>query len=388
VENSKNPLSADFTLGFLGAGQLARMSALQAFRYGIQVGVFSDRPENEPVQFMTPHAEVGSYKSAEDLTAFAQTCDVLTLENEFIDSEILAQAQENSGTPIYPSPECFARIENKLIEKQTFENADIAVTPYKLIKDEEDLRSFGKKHSWPYMLKSSKGGYDGYGNETVNNLDEAIVAFENLGGHSDRDIIGEAFVDFSHELAVQVARNETGHVVYPCCETVQKDHICVALKTPAPVDKDIRKKAQSIAVQAMEAIDAKGIMAFEFFLTTKGKLLLNESAPRPHNSGHYSIEGCYTSQFENHVRAVMGLPLGSAALRKPAVAMINLLGNHERNAQVDHAMDSLKVSDGHLHIYGKLDSRPGRKMGHYTLLGDDLNTTYKRAQRLTEEIVI
>ncbi|HLR26311.1 MAG TPA: ATP-grasp domain-containing protein, partial [Fodinibius sp.] len=229
---------------------------------------------------------------------------------------------------------------------------------------------------------------DGYGNETVRNLDEAIIAFENLGGHSDRDIIGEAFVDFSHELAVQVARNETGHEVYPCCETVQEDHICVALKTPAPVDEAIRREAQAIAVSATEAIDGKGIFAFEFFLTKDGRLLLNESAPRPHNSGHYTIEGCYTSQFENHVRAVLGLPLGSAKLRKPAVAMINLLGTHERDARIDHAVEAMKASDGHLHIYGKLDSRPGRKMGHYTLLGEEMETTYKKAQELTEEIII
>src|SRR5699024_428820 len=143
-------------------------------------------------------------------------------------------------------------------------------------------------------------------------------------------IIGEAFVDFSHELAVQVARNETGHEVYPCCETVQEDHICVALKTPAPVGETIRREAQAIAVSATEALDGKGIFAFEFFLTVGGRLLLSGAAPRPHNSGHYTMEGSYTSRLENHVRAVLGRPLGSAKLREPAVAMINLLGTHER----------------------------------------------------------
>ncbi len=383
-----NPLSANFKLGFLGAGQLARMSGLQAFRYGIQVGVFSDRDENEPVQFMTPHSHTGSFESAEDLTAFAKTCDVLTLENEFISSKILKSAQENSRTPIYPSPDSFALIENKLIEKQTFENAGIPVTPYSLIEDEEALETFGEKHGWPYLLKSSKGGYDGYGNETVSDIDEAVIAYENLGGNSGRDIIAEAFVDFTHELAVQVARNETGHVVYPCCETVQENHICVAVKSPAPVGESIQQKAQKLAVKATEAINGKGIFAYEFFLKSNGELLLNESAPRPHNSGHYTIEGCVTSQFENHVRAVMGLPLGSTKLRAPAVAMINLLGTDERDAQVDHARDALTTSDGHLHVYGKLDSRPGRKMAHYTLLDDDMEETYRKAQTVTEDIKI
>ncbi|MDZ7714682.1 MAG: 5-(carboxyamino)imidazole ribonucleotide synthase [Balneolaceae bacterium] len=388
MSNSKNPLSANFKLGFLGAGQLARMSSLQAFRYGIQMGVFSDREENEPVQFMTPFSQTGSFDSVEDMTAFAKTCDVLTLENEFISSAILKKVQEQSGTPIYPSPDSFALIENKLIEKQTFKNAGIPVTPYTLIKNEDHLKEFGDKHGWPYLLKSSKGGYDGYGNETVQNVNEAIVAFENLGGNSDRDIIAEAFADFTHELAVQVARNETGHVVYPCCETVQENHICVALKSPAPVPEEIQQEAQKLALKATEAIDGKGIFAFEFFLLKDGSLLLNESAPRPHNSGHYTIEGCATSQFENHVRAVMGLPLGSPELRSSSVAMINLLGTDKRNAQVDEAMDALAQSDGHLHMYGKLDSRPGRKMGHYTLLGDNMEETFEKAQELTKDIKI
>ncbi|WP_138429515.1 5-(carboxyamino)imidazole ribonucleotide synthase [Fodinibius saliphilus] len=385
---NKNPLSATFRLGFLGAGQLARMSGLQAFRYGIQIGVFSDREENEPVQFMTPYSQTGSFDSLEDLTSFAESCDVLTLENEFISSNILKQAQKDSGTPIFPAPDSFALIENKLIEKQTFEDAGIPVTPYALIKDEDHLENFGDEHGWPYLLKSSKGGYDGYGNETVRDISEAIMAFENLGGNSDRDIIAEAFVDFTHELAVQVARNETGHVVYPCCETVQENHICVAVKSPAPVDASVQKKAQELAVQATEAIHGKGIFAYEFFLKPNGDLLLNESAPRPHNSGHYTIEGCVTSQFENHVRAVMGLPLGSTELRTPAVAMINLLGTDRRDAKVENALKALATSDGHLHLYGKLDSKVGRKMSHYTLLGDEMEQTYTKAKQVTDGIRI
>jgi 5-(carboxyamino)imidazole ribonucleotide synthase len=337
---------------------------------------------------MTPHAQTGSFESVADLTEFAGTCDVLTLENEFISSKILQQAQDESGTPIYPSPKSFGLIENKLIEKQTFEKAGIPVTPYALVASETDLADFGDKYGWPYLLKSSKGGYDGYGNETVSDLEEAKTAFGELGGNKGHDIIAEAFVDFTHELAVQVARNETGHVVYPCCETVQENHICVAVKSPAPVSDEIQQKAQNLAVKATEAIDGKGIFAFEFFLTTEGDILLNESAPRPHNSGHYTIEGCVTSQFENHVRAVLGLPLGSSELRKPAVAMINLLGTEKRDAQVEFATGSLQTPDGHLHIYGKLDSKPGRKMAHFTLLGDDMEETYQKAWEVTSKIRI
>ncbi len=386
ILSMKNPLSSDFVIGFLGAGQLARMSALQAFRFGMQIAVFSDRPEDEPVQFMTPHSYSGSFGDVSLMVEFANKCDVITLENEFIDSEILSKLETVSGTPIYPSPKSFSLIENKLIEKQTFERAGIPVTPYKLIQHDEDLSEFGNMYGWPYLLKSSKGGYDGYGNKTVSSADEALEAFRNLGGKSGHDIIAEAFVDFTHELAVQVARNETGHVVYPCCETVQKNHICVAVKTPAPVSEPVQKRAQELALKATEAIDGKGIFAFEFFLTKEGEVLLNESAPRPHNSGHYSIEGCVTSQFENHVRAVCGLPLGNPSLIQPAAVMINLLGTHNRNAVIEHAEDA--AAAGHLHSYGKLQSKTGRKMAHFTLLGEDLENVYSWAMELTKQIEI
>lgn len=354
----------------------------------MQVAVFSDRKENEPVQFMTPFSWSGSFDDVESMIEFARKCDVITLENEFIDSEILAELQKRSGTPIYPSPKSFSLIENKLIEKETFEKAGIPVTPYALIHKPDDLITFGDNHGWPYLLKSSKGGYDGYGNETVRNAGEAESAFKKLGGDKGREILAEAFVDFTHELAVQVARNETGHVVYPCCETVQENHINVAVKAPAEIDETIQNRARQLAVVAAEAINGKGIFAFEFFLTKKGDILLNESAPRPHNSGHYTIEGTITSQFENHVRAVCGLPLGDASLVKPSVVMINLLGSHEREAVIENAEGAVAEPNGHLHSYGKLQSKPGRKMAHYTLLGEDMKTVFARAKQLTDSIRI
>lgn len=385
---NRTSLPSSTKIGFLGAGQLARMSALQAFRFGIQIAVFSDRTENEPVQFMTPYTTSGSFTSVDEMVAFAKQCNVITLENEFISSEILKEVQEKSGTPIYPSPHSFSLIENKLIEKQTFENAGIPVTPYQLVNSADDLKAFGEQYGWPFLLKSSKGGYDGYGNKTVRTIEEAEQAFSVLGGNKDHDILAEAFVDFTNELAVQVARNETGFVVYPCCETVQENHICVAVLSPAPVQETYQKKAQELALKAMEAIDAKGIFAFEFFLTSTGEVLLNESAPRPHNSGHYTIEGCVTSQFENHIRAVLGLPLGSSAMNKPAAAMINLLGTHNRPANADHIINQLSEENGHLHVYGKVHSKIGRKMAHFTLLGDQLEETYQRAQELCEHFEI
>ena len=381
-------LHADTIIGFLGAGQLARMSALQAYRFGFGVASFSNREELESLEQVTPLHTKGSFDSADDMTSFAEQCDIITLENEFIGSGYLGQIVSRSGTPIYPTPETFTKIENKLVEKQTFEAAGLPVAPYALITNKDQLKAFGEKHGWPFVLKSSKGGYDGYGNEMANDYADAQQKFNKLGGSKGNDIVAEAKIDFVKELAVQVARNNTGSVVYPCCETVQEHHICTAVLAPAPVEPAIHEKAQEMALAATEAIDGTGIFAFEFFLRYDGSLILNESAPRPHNSGHYTIEGCVTSQFENHIRAICGLPLGSTSIQKPAIAMINLLGTHNRPASVEAVTDALDTVDGNLHIYGKKNSRLGRKMGHYTLLGTDIDAVHKKAKKVTNDITI
>ena len=381
-------LRSEFRLGFLGGGQLARMSAVEAFRYGMQIAVFATSKDPEPVELMTPHVTQASFEDVNAMTRFAESCDVITLENEFIDSDILEEVARISGTPMYPSPETFKLIENKFIEKETFRKAGIPVCPYKLVHSREELEGFGDEYGWPYLLKSSKGGYDGYGNETVNNADEAEKAFTKLGGEKGHDILAEAFVPFRKELAVQVARNQTGVKAYPCCETIQENHICTAVLSPAEIAPELQEKAKEMAIAATEAINGVGLFAYEFFLTEDDQILLNESAPRPHNSGHYTIEGTVTSQFENHVRAVTGLPLGDTSLIRPAAVMINLLGTHDRIAQVGNAKEAIETADAHLHIYGKLKSHPGRKMGHLTLLGDDLAKTYAEAKRITENIQI
>jgi 5-(carboxyamino)imidazole ribonucleotide synthase len=364
-------IKADFTIGFLGGGQLARMSAVEAFHLGMRVAVFSTG-KDDPVNYMTPHSIVGSFDDVDAMIEFAKKCDVITLENEFIDSEILQRVKDESGTPMFPSPDTFKLIENKFIEKETFDDAGIPVAPYALLETLEDAKDFGDEHGWPFILKSSKGGYDGYGNETAHNEEDLKSAWTQLGGDNGHELIAEKMIPFTKELAVQVARNEHGIEVYHCNETVQEDHICTRVITPAPVDEEIRLKAENLAIEAVLAIDGRGVFAFEFFLLEDGELLLNESAPRPHNSGHYSIEGCITSQFENHVRAVTNLPLGSAALRSPVVVMENLLGTHKRPSKAEHIFEAMKTKDAHLHLYGKADSKPGRKMGHLTLLGENL----------------
>jgi len=384
----RKSLEAGFTIGFLGAGQLARMSSLQAARFGIRTAVFSDRDEPEPVEFITPLSFKGSFSDVDSMIDFAEACDLITLENEFIDSSVLFELRERTGTPIYPSPESFSLIEDKEIEKLTFIDAGIPVTPSRIVNSIDEISAFADEFGWPVMLKSSKGGYDGYGNRTVHHPGEAKEAFDQLGGNSGREILAESYVEFTHELAVQVARTRNESVVYPCVETVQKDHICVAVKAPANIDPILAKEAQKLAAQAAETIDGIGIFAFEFFLTTDGQILLNETAPRPHNSGHYTIEGCVTSQFENHIRAITGLPLGSTEQTTKAAVMINLLGTRNGTARVDFAEEAMKLKNGHLHVYGKTRSKPGRKMAHFTLLGDNPESIYKEAIQKTLNIQI
>jgi 5-(carboxyamino)imidazole ribonucleotide synthase len=387
--NESLTLSPETTIGFLGAGQLARMSAIAALRLGIGISAYAgDGDGFQPLEQMTPHRFTGTFDDEEALIRFAKQCDVVTLENEFLDGDLLARVEKKSGTPIYPSPDTFKKLESKWLEKETFRKAGIPVTPYQKISGTSDLDDFASRHGYPFVLKSSKGGYDGYGNRKVDGPDDHIDAFEGLGGHKGHELIAEAFIPFEKELAVQVARNRYGTAVYPCCETIQINHICKTVISPAPVDTVVRDRACELAVAAVEAVDGTGMFAFEFFMTPDGNLLLNESAPRPHNSGHYTIEGCVTSQFENHIRAVLGLPPGSTELKRPVAVMENLLGTHNRPARVEGAEQLWTVKDAYLHIYGKHTSRIGRKMGHLTLLGDSIFEIRQLAEKLAGGISI
>lgn len=384
----RNPLDAGFTIGFIGGGQLARMSAVQAFRFGMNVAVYASSNVTEPVEFMTPNVVRGRLGDEKQLREFARKCDVITLENEFVDSGLLERVMHETGTPIFPAPESFRLIEDKLIEKHTFQKAGIPVTPYAEIKSIEDLKSFGTDHGWPFVIKSAKGGYDGYGNATVKNITQAAGSWQKLGGMAGKTIIAEAFVPYVMEIAVMVARNSTGITVYPCVESIQENHICKEVIAPARIPEALRVQAQELAVAAVEAIDGVGVFGIEFFLTADNQILLNESAPRPHNTGHYTIEGCVTSQFENHVRAVCELPLGSADMLAPAAVMINVLGTQNGPASVINGDAVLNEHHANLHIYGKLNSKTGRKMGHITVLGSKIETTLNRARNLAKNIQI
>lgn len=381
-------LASDYKLGIIGGGQLARMSAYQAYRYGIQVGAITSVSGNDPMEQVTPHIFRGGVSDFDTLKKLADWADVVTLENEFLDGDVLQQIQEQTGTPIYPTPASFKKIENKRIEKDTFRNAGIPVARYMVIQEPDDLSKAGAKFGWPYILKSSKGGYDGYGNASVSSAEEAAKAFSKLGGTAGKEIIAEERVDFVKELAVITARNKFGMVTYPCVETIQENHICKTVIAPARIPKALREQACELARAATEAINGIGLFAFEFFLTDDNQILLNESAPRPHNSGHYTIEGCKVSQFENHVRTVTGLPPAPAPMLAPAAVMINLLGKVTGKAVLQLNGDIRDYEHAHVHVYGKSDSRKGRKMGHITLTGQNQEELLEKAAYLEQKIIL
>lgn len=376
------------TIGFLGGGQLACMSALQAYRFGFDVIGFTSANKYEPLDRITNKTYKGIPENPDDLLEFAKKCDVVTLENEFLPAEKLQEAHESSGVPFVPNPTAFGKVETKVLEKQNFEKAGIPLPPWKRILTAEDALDFGKQHGYPFMLKSSKGGYDGYGNVTVQNADDISQAMAQLQKGEQRELIGEGFISFRKELAVQIARSSTQVAGYPCCQTIQQNHICKQVLAPAPISEELRNEAIILARKALEAIDGYGLWAFEFFLTDNDQILLNECAPRPHNSGHYTIEGCVTSQFENHIRAICDLPLGDTSMRTNAAVMINLLGTQNGDLELTGSNELLQNTDGHLHLYGKKQSREGRKMGHYTLLGDNLADVQKTALELTDGLQV
>jgi 5-(carboxyamino)imidazole ribonucleotide synthase len=355
-------------LGILGGGQLARMTAYAAFRLGLRVHVmekFAGSPAGE-----IAHSEtVGDPSDHELLRRFAAECDMVTLESEFIDEAHLLEI-ENAGGSILPSPHSVALIQDKLVQKQTLSDAGVPVAPFRGVGSFAEAARFGEEHGYPFLLKARRGGYDGYGNATVRSEEEIESAWEKITrGDTSRELYCEAFVPFVRELAVMVARSSSGEtVLYPVVETVQENHICHFVVAPAPVDPPTAAWSPGPALRAVEAINGVGIFGIELFLLEDGSVLLNEMAPRPHNSGHYTIEGCETSQFENHIRAVMGWPLGSAELLAPGVAMANILGRANGPGTLRSYPAVLTHRTAHLHLYAKAESRIGRKMGHITVL--------------------
>lgn len=361
------------------------MSAMAAKRMGLDVAIL-DKEAGSPAGQLTSMEVTGSPADKKHLRNLASYSNVITLENEFIDYRIIKYL-ESLGEKVFPSSVTISLIQDKLIQKETLSKHNIPLPKFTSADHKTDYEKIVKLLDLPFVLKSRKMGYDGYGNALVKNKKEYLNAFDRLT-HRHSKLLAEEFVHFTKELAVMTARTKMETCVYPVVETIQKNHICHTVIAPANLNKNILSKARKIAVDCVKAVKGFGLFGVEMFYTKDGRILVNEMAPRPHNSGHYTIEGCVTSQFENHVRAVLGLPLGSTEMVNSAAVMINLLGKTNGSGEVKNYKNALSDKDIHLHVYGKRTSRIGRKMGHITVTGSDAKVILKKAKAAEKKIVI
>lgn len=352
-------------LGILGGGQLAKMTGQAAGQLGCTLSILEKKAGASLLQ---GPVQAGDWDEADTLLHFARGVDVVILENEFVDADALARL-EQEGHPLRPSAECIRLVQDKLTQKQTLAAAGLPVAAFRAVQHPEDIAEAARDLGWPLVLKRRTLGYDGKGNASVHRAADIEAAWHRLQG-DHAALLVEQFCPFDRELAVMVTRGLDGEsVVYPVVETVQADHICHTVTAPARLTPDQARRAAALGQRAAEAIRGVGSIGIEMFLLRDGSLVINEMAPRVHNSGHYTIEACLCSQFENHVRAVLGWPLGSPALRAPAAAMVNLLGAGDGPAMPTGLEQALRIPGAHVHIYGKERSVKGRKMGHVTALG-------------------
>jgi 5-(carboxyamino)imidazole ribonucleotide synthase len=353
------------TIGIFGGGQLAKMTAQAASVLNVDTVVFAT-DDNEPALKVTPHHLIGAWDDDDLLQKFAGICDVITLESEFVPVEILKRIEE-LGTVVYPPSETVDQVRDKLTQKRRMQQAKIDVPRFKKVMVGSDILDAAAEFGFPLMLKARTLGYDGYGNAVIHRAHDIEPALKKFEG---RELLVEEMVTFVRELAVMVARSKDGTIrTYPVVETIQKNNVCHIVRCPASIDESTAHLASQMAVQAVEAIDGVGTFGVEMFEIFGNQVLFNEIAPRPHNSGHYTIEGTITSQFENHVRAILGWPLGDVAQIAPATVMINILGERQGEPNPDALAELLQVGGTHVHLYGKTEVRAGRKMGHVTVLG-------------------
>lgn len=363
-------------IGVIGGGQLARMMVPPAIHLGLEISVLA---ESEGMSAKRAADQVGDYRDPETVYAFAKTVDVITFDHEHVPQEILHELVRR-GHRVHPKPEAlqYAQDKNSMREKLT--ELGVPVPDWAQVSNESELQTFIDAHSGRAVVKTARGGYDGKGVRVVSRADEVrdwftALAEDGRGG----SLLVEELVDFTRELAQLVARRESGETrAWPVVETIQKDGVCAVVLAPAPTGA--LNEAARIGHAIATGLDVTGVLAVEMFETTDGRVLVNELAMRPHNSGHFSIEGAVTSQFEQHLRAVADLPLGEAALRENAAVMVNVLGGGSKPMPERYPEVLANFPNAKVHSYGK-SPRPGRKIGHITVTGDSL----EEARSIAEE---
>ncbi|SCL19115.1 5-(carboxyamino)imidazole ribonucleotide synthase [Micromonospora inyonensis] len=367
-------------VGMVGGGQLARMTHQAAIALGQSLRVLALAPD-DGAALVAADVQYGDHTDLAALRTFAKGCDVVTFDHEHVPTgHIRALADE--GVTLYPPADALVHAQDKQVMREKLTARGAPVPAWRPVTIPDDLVEFGTGTGWPVVLKAARGGYDGRG---VWLVDDAGHAAELAGTllAAGTPLIVEERVRLRRELAVQVARSPFGQVaVYPVVETVQRDGICVEVLAPAPdLPEELAIAAGQLAIDLATALGVVGLLAVELFETPTG-LVVNELAMRPHNSGHWTIEGARTSQFEQHLRAVLDYPMGDTSLTAPVVVMANVLGGEPGGMGIDERLHHLLAADpgAKVHLYGK-QVRPGRKIGHVTVLGDDLDDVRARAAR-------
>lgn len=365
-------ISPGATIGVLGSGQLGRMLALTCRRMGYRLHTFS--PEHEsPTGQVADHEIAAPYENLDAVRHFAQTVDLVTFEFENVPADTVAAAAEHA--PVHPDGRVLKIAQNRLREKMELANHGFPVTPFRAVASAAEARAAAVQIGLPAILKSAGFGYDGKGQAIMDSADQAEAAWTSVTGYSGKigrgpTAILERRVEFTHELSVIAARSaQDGRIVtYEPCQNRHERGILDLSICPADVPEAVKKRARTLASELMTVLEVTGVLCVEFFLNADGDLLVNEIAPRPHNSGHLTIEAAATNQFEQQLRAICGLPLGATDLYRPA-AMANLLGDLWSHGQPNWQR-AIALSGVSLHLYGKATARPGRKMGHLTALAD------------------
>lgn len=372
------------TIGIVGGGQLGRMLTLAAKPLGFHVIVIDPSPNSPAAQVGAEEITANLYDESA-LLQLADVADYITVEIEHLDADILKKLVKH-GKHINPDPQTIRLIQDKYAQKEFLQKNGIPTTAFMPVTNAQEAEEALVRFGGRMLIKTRHGAYDGRGNMIVNNKAGIQRALTQFG---DFKLYAEAFVPFKKELAVMIARGLDGTVAaYPVVETKHERSICVEVQAPADVSKKSRDRAIKIAHQVAVHLRGAGVFGIEMFLTGDGEILINEVAPRVHNSGHYTIEACRTSQFEQHIRAITGLPLGDTDMVVPAAAMVNILG--QRNGPIKPAglAEALAVPQTSIHIYGKSPTKIDRKMGHITATANTIKQALNRARSARKKVSI
>lgn len=373
-------------VGIVGAGQLARMCAGPAIELSVALSIFAESADAAAAQ-VVPHSPVGEYVDPAAVCEWARGCDVVTFDHEHVPADVLA-ALEAQGTEMHPKPSALVFAQNKLRMRERLSELGAPCPTWAAVTSVAELDAFGTQYGWPVVLKTPTGGYDGKGVRLVDRADDAADWFERAAG---APLLAEEAVKFTRELSALVARSASGQVAaWPVVETVQTDGICTEVLAPAPdLADDVATRIADAAITIVRELDVTGVMAVELFELTDADgsvtFVVNELAMRPHNSGHWSMDGAVTGQFEQHLRAVLDLPLGDVRAREPYTVMGNVLGGEFEQLYPTYKHLMARDPGLKIHLYGK-GVRPGRKIGHVNVSGTDLLGLRARAQHACDYI--